>query len=244
MARIRSIDDRDYYLGGIKLDRVDVEKDLGILLSHNLSWNNHVDVISSKVQKMLNVLRRTCKDINDIRTKKLLYIAWVRSRLEHASVVWSPHTKRNINNLEQVQRRPTRFILGRDFSEYKRLSKLNLLPLRYRREINHLVFFFKCPLKNICKLNILDYVSFRSCTEPLRNVDHLTLDVPFSRTDVFKNSFFVRIWHLWNDLPLGTRESNSLSIFRKNLIAFYYDKFNVDFFNFTLYFKQSLVYSS
>ena len=228
VARIRSIDDRDYYLGGIKLDRVDVEKDLGILVSNNLSWNNHVDVISSKAQKMLNVLYRTCKDINDIRTKKLLYIAWVGSRLEYASVVWSPHTKRNINNLEQVQRRATRFIIGRDYSEYKRLSKLNLLPLEYRREINDLVFFFKC-LKNVCKLNILDYVSFRSCTKPLRNVDHLTLDVPFSRTDVFKNSFFARICHLWNDLPLGIRESNTLSIFRKNLIAFYYDKFNVDF---------------
>ena len=73
--------------------------------------------------------------------------------------------------------------------EYERLSKLNLLPLEYRREINDLVFFFKC-LKNVCKLNILDYVSFRSCTKPLRNVDHLTLDVPFSRTDVFKNSIF------------------------------------------------------
>ena len=94
--------------------------------------------------------------------------------------------------------------------------------------IHDLVFFFKC-LKNVRKLNILDYVSFRSCTKPLRNVDHLTLDVPFSRTDVFKNSFFVRICHLWNDLPLGIRESNTLSIFRKNLIAFYYDKFNVDF---------------
>ena len=41
---------------------------------------------------------------------------------------------------------------------------------------------------------------------------------------------YVRICHLWNDLPLGIRESNTLSIFRKNLIAFYYDKFNVDFF--------------
>ena len=40
VARIRSIDDRDYYLGGIKLDRVDVEKDFGILVSNNLSWNN------------------------------------------------------------------------------------------------------------------------------------------------------------------------------------------------------------
>ena len=53
-------------------------------------------------------------------------------------MVWSPHTKRNINNLEQVQRRATRFILGRDYSENERLSKLNLLPLKSRREINDL----------------------------------------------------------------------------------------------------------
>ena len=228
VARIRSIDDRDYYPGGVKLDRVDVEKGLGVLVSHNLCWNNHVDLISSEAQRMLNVLYRTRRDVNDISTKTLLYIAWVRSRLEYASVVWSPHTKRNINNLEQVQRRATRFIFGRDYSEYESLSKLNLLPLKYRREINDLVFFFKC-LKNIYKVNIFDYVSFRSCTKPLRNVDHLTLDVPFSRTGVFKNSFFVRICRLWNELLLSIRESNTLSIFRKNLMAFCYDKFNVNF---------------
>ena len=199
VARIKSIDDRDYYLGGIKLDCVDVAKDLGILVRHNLTWKNHVNAISSKAHKMLNVLYRTCKDINDIRTKKLLYIAWVCSCLEYASVVWSPHTKRNINNIEQVQPRATRFILGRDYSEYEHLSKLNLLPLKYRREIDDLVFFFKC-LKNICKLNILDYASFRSCTKPLRNIDHLTLNVPFSRTDVFKNN----ILFLFGSVICGT----------------------------------------
>ena len=77
-------------------------------------------------------------------------------------MVRSPHTKRNINNLEQFQRRATKFIRGREYSEYERLSKLNLLPLKYRREINDLVFSFKC-LKNIYMLNIFDYVSFRSC---------------------------------------------------------------------------------
>ena len=51
VTRIRSIDGRDYYLGGIKLDRVDVEKDLGVLISHNLNWNNHVDLISSHALK-------------------------------------------------------------------------------------------------------------------------------------------------------------------------------------------------
>ena len=65
------------------------------------------------------------------------------------------------------------------------------------------------------------YTIFRKDREakPLRNVDHLTLDVPSSRTDVFKNSFFVRICRLWNELPLSIRESNTLSIFRKNLMA-------------------------
>ena len=70
MVRIRSIDNRDYYLGGIKLDRIDVEKDRGVLVSHNLSWNNHVDLISSKAQRVLNVLYRTFRDINDISHPK------------------------------------------------------------------------------------------------------------------------------------------------------------------------------
>ena len=74
--------------------------------------------------------------------------------------------------------------------------------------------------------------------KPLRNVDHLTLDVAFGRTDVFKNSFFVRICRLWNNLPLSIKQSNTMSIFRKNLMALYYDKFNVNFSSFTLYFTQ------
>ena len=74
VARIRSINDRDYCLGGIKLNCVDVEKDLGVLVSHNLSWNDHVDLISTKAQRKLNVLYQTCRDINDISTKKLLFL--------------------------------------------------------------------------------------------------------------------------------------------------------------------------
>ena len=51
VARKRSIDYRDNYLGGIKLDRVDIEKVLRVLVRHNLNWNNHVDLIYSKAQK-------------------------------------------------------------------------------------------------------------------------------------------------------------------------------------------------
>ena len=156
-----------------------------------------------------------------------------------------PHFKAVVSAVERTQL--TSYSIDRNFQEIEEVLTSFLAKLRDAREAHQTLpelfsngvytnlnqvkelIMIKC-LKNVCKLNILDYISFRSCTKPLRNVDHLTLDVPFSRTDVFKNSFFVRICHLWNDLPLGIRESNTLSIFRKNLIAFYYDKFNVDFF--------------
>ena len=41
----------------------------------------------------------------------------------------------NINHLEQVQCRATRFILGRDCSEHEHLRKLNLLPLHSKVKI-------------------------------------------------------------------------------------------------------------
>jgi len=166
--------------------------------------------------------------MTDIRTKKLLYITWVRSRLEYVSVVWSPYTKRNITSSEQIQRRATRFILGKEYSEHERLSKLNLLPLQYRREIHDLVFFFKC-FKNMYNLDILDFVSFRTCNKPLRKIDYLTLNVPFSRTESFKNSYFIRVCRSWNERPLNIRESNTLSVFRKKLFAYFYDKFSANF---------------
>ena len=52
----KCIHERDYFLGGTKLERIAVKKDLRIWISHDLSWNHHVEIISSRAQKMLNLL--------------------------------------------------------------------------------------------------------------------------------------------------------------------------------------------
>ena len=78
--------------------------------------------------------------------------------------------------------------------------------------------FLKC-YTNICNLNIMDFVSFCSCIKPLGN-DHLTLNVSFGRTDTLKNSFFIRICRLWNDLLLKIRELTPLMVFSRYLTSF------------------------
>ena len=43
VARTKSVFERDYFMGG--MERVAVEKNLGVLVHYNLNWNSHVDHI-------------------------------------------------------------------------------------------------------------------------------------------------------------------------------------------------------
>ena len=91
----------------------------------------------------MGLIKRTCKDLKDIKTLKLLYCSLVRSNLEYCSIIWSPFTKRNIEKLERVQRRATKFILKIEDPYDTRLKKLNMLSLEQRRFMSDVVFLFK-----------------------------------------------------------------------------------------------------
>ena len=66
---------------------------------------------------------------------KTLYRSLVRPLLEYSWETWKPHTKRNINKLEAVQRKATRWISKSDDVYDTILFKLKLLSLFNRRFI-------------------------------------------------------------------------------------------------------------
>ena len=103
---------RNYHINGQSLDSVNIYKDLGLLTSSNLSWNSHIDSITARANRGLGLVKRTCKDFKDITTLRTLYCSLVRPfMLEYSCETWTPHTQRNINRLEAIQRRTTKFIL-------------------------------------------------------------------------------------------------------------------------------------
>ena len=67
----------------------------------------------------------------------------MRPKVEYASQVWNPYTKSNINHIESIQRRATKFILKSDNHYLVRLRELRLLSLEDRRFIADVVFFHK-----------------------------------------------------------------------------------------------------
>ena len=92
----------DLQLGNNTLEETSKFRDLGLVTTSKLSWNAHVDKISSKANKILGLIKRTCRGLNDATTLRTLYCALVRSHLDYCTVVWSP---RCVDKLERIQRR-------------------------------------------------------------------------------------------------------------------------------------------
>ena len=119
-----------YYINGRPISSVDKIKDLGILLSSNLTWDHHYNLILGKAYKTLGLIRRTFSTTL-VPIKKKLYISLIRSQLLYCSQVWRPYKMKDILLLERVQRRATKYILNDYVSSYKsRLLNLKLLPLK------------------------------------------------------------------------------------------------------------------
>ena len=167
-------------------------KDLGLFTASDLSWDQHVDKISAKANRILRLVKRTSRDLKDIDNMKTLYCSLVRPLLEYSCETWNPHTKRYIDKLEAVQRRATRWITKSDDDYYTRLSKLKLLSLFNRRFVRDVTCLSNVinGHYDIVNSNKLIFCKDRNKGYNLRKNDTQDPVPNFSRTNGFKYSFF------------------------------------------------------
>ena len=118
----------------------------------------------------------------------------------YCSCLWKPYLLSDIELLERVQRRATKYILNNYTSNYKeRLLRLKLLPLMYIYDLVDIMFFIKSVKFPSEKFNMLNFVEFIS--GPTRSAGYKLRHMIASKYSVM-NSYFYRIPRLWNSLPL------------------------------------------
>ena len=94
-----------YAPDGAILNRPDLIVDLGITFDSKLSFNYHIVATVAPAYKSLGFIIRNMKDFKSFHTLRLLFITFVKSKLEYGSVVWSPIYFVHIASIEKVQRR-------------------------------------------------------------------------------------------------------------------------------------------
>ena len=219
-----------YYLGDSMLDLVDSERDLGVDITKNLIFNDQCNRLLSKANQQFGLTKRTCSFVNDIKRKRALYLALIRSQFEHCSPIWRPSGKTNTNKFESFQKSCIKWILSEEHISYNSYDKyiekckqVNILPMGLKFDLNDLLLFHKI-IHELVPVNLPSYLKLFDGQSRLRSshLDRLSFVnslLPIGNSTLLLNkSFFFRVHTLWNALPFEIREIESPSIFKARLV--------------------------
>ena len=209
-----------YAPGGIVLDAVEVEKDIGVLIHESLKPSQQCRKAASKANQVLGQMGKSFH-YRDRHTWLHLYKTFVRHHLEFSCQAWSPWLKSDINVLEKVQERAVNKVRGLRSKTYEdKLKELNLLSLFDRRKRGDLIQIWK-TIHGHSRMNPAMFQTastnprYTRCTNKKFN-----LAKPFGRLEVRANFFSVRAVDGWNKLPEVVQNAVTLDDFKRG-----YDKF-------------------
>ena len=133
-----SLQPGDLRIGSEPLSYVNEAKALGPYLENSLKWNTQVDNMLQKANKRLFMLR-TLKHFRFSSDElRVVYGNHVRPILEYADVVWhSSITFKQSRDIESIQRRACRTILGNSYELYVDALGTCQFDSLFQRRVNH-----------------------------------------------------------------------------------------------------------
>jgi len=209
-----------YYTSeGVPLEPVSTVRDLGVLVSSDRSWSNHIAKAVGSARTMAAWILSVFSDRSQL-LMVTLYKSMVRCRLEYCSPLWNPTKVGEIKSLERIQREFTRKISGcKGLNYWERLQKLKLMSLQRRRERYMIIQVWKiirgeAPNSTAMEFKENGRLGVRAIVPSIPRTAQCSV-----RTD-YEHSFGYRAAQLWNILPKTVKEASTIDQFKITLGEF------------------------
>ena len=190
---------------GHQVEQVSSFKLLGVTISADLSWRQHIHGIVSKAKCLLGFLYRVFGSSNR-RCLSILYRSAVLPHLDYCSSVWDPPHKTHIQALERVQTFAARLVTNDWAGNGESLRALLGWPkLSTRRQFQKL-----CLCRRIVTGgSLIPPCFFEPHPRPTSSHRNSSpLFRPYVRTLQHRHSFKHSVVDVWNGIPEGTVSSS------------------------------------
>ena len=205
--------EHEYELNGTTLAETIIEKDLGILIDNELTFAKHIRNKVSQANRLIGLIRITFESLNDEMFTNL-YNTLIRPLLEYCVQAWSPHLKKDILLLENVQRRATKLVGRlRDMEYEDRLKELKLTSLEDRRIRGDMILTYRL-INGMEKVDYHKFFSLQNNHYNLRGHNQKIVKTNV-RLDVRKYFFSKRVIDKWNSLTEYEISAPSTAVFKK-----------------------------
>ena len=153
-SRLKSFTNISIFVNDHQLTRERTIKYLGITFSENLTWSDHLNKISTKINQRIGLLRRV-KDFLPTKARLTVYNALILPLFDYADIIWGD--KNNLSLMDQLQilqNKAAKTILDAPYlsSSTEALDKLYWHPLSHRRYLHQLLTIFKIK-NNLTEFN-------------------------------------------------------------------------------------------
>ena len=212
-----------------KIEQKSHIKDLGVLMSNNLKFDQHIRNVAARGSRMVGWIMRTFKT-RKLGPMRTLLKTLIVSQVEYCCILWSPTNQKQIDLIENVQRKYTSKISC--FQRYnqelnsviceinykERLKTLKIYSLERRRERYHILYVYKIISGIVPNpgLDILYFPRTKVRVEPKHE-----RKAPGWVTSIRNSSFHCIAPKLFNSLPGEMKElPNTTKTVQQNLNAF------------------------
>ena len=207
----------------LKMDNTEIleeksHKHLGCIFQDSGKWRLHIEELTTKCAKKIDVLRSLRFQL-DRNALEQLYKSFIRPSMEYASSVWTNCSIEQKTEIEKLQLHASRIITGaiKGTRHSALYNECDLITTHERRRRKNLITYYKvhhrlCPsyLQDIKPPLVNETTHYN-----LRNKNDVkTIN---TRTSLYQNSFIPATSKIWNSLPDDTKYIGGLNEFKKDL---------------------------
>ena len=131
---------------GTCIEKTQSFKYLGVTFNQSMSWADHIDAISTKINQRIGLIRRI-RNVLPLQTRVTLYNTLILPLFDYGDVIWGDKNKDTImSELQILQNKVAKVLLGHPprSSSTEALRSLNLKSLSARRFFHRCIVIHKC----------------------------------------------------------------------------------------------------
>ena len=204
-------------------------RNLGVMIDNHLNYNDQINKICRNGFFMLRNLWRISSKLTDVKLKIQIVHSLILSHIDYCNSLYIYLPNKQIKKLQRLMNAAVRFIFNLKKSDRVSITSLSktchFLPVQSRIDFKIALIVYRC-LNNSAPVYLQELLELKNSLPSLRVFEDKTiLKTPDLYQQNYKNrKFSIAAPRVWNKLPRGIRESNSLAVFKVKLKTHYFEE--------------------